>query len=134
LKLSSPKQFQQVLVLTNNESEKMQYVNMLADLSDKVKTLKQNSCAVGTMFGTIGRARHPFVCRSQRTSQFLAKELFDVSRSSSLKETTAAVILGRTTFTVTSTGDSLFSVQMLIGFSCVATMVSFCSTSAKTVN
>ena len=46
LKLSSPKQFQHTLLLTNNESEKIQYVNMLSDLSAKVKTLKQNGATV----------------------------------------------------------------------------------------
>ena len=48
LKLSSPKQFQHTLLLTNNETEKNQYVNMLSDLSTKVKTLKQNGAAVST--------------------------------------------------------------------------------------
>ncbi|CAF3841431.1 unnamed protein product [Rotaria magnacalcarata] len=73
LKLSSPKQFQHTLVLTNNESEKNQYVNMLSDLSTKVKTLKQNGATRG--------------------ANFIAKELFDTSKCSSLKETTAVVIL-----------------------------------------
>ncbi|CAF3715488.1 unnamed protein product [Rotaria socialis] len=73
LKLSSPKQFQHTLVLTNNESEKNQYVNMLSDLSTKVKTLKQNGATRG--------------------ADFIAKELFDTSKCSSLKETTAVVIL-----------------------------------------
>ncbi|CAF2991654.1 unnamed protein product [Rotaria sp. Silwood2] len=73
LKLSSPKQFQHTLVLTNNESEKNQYVNMLSDLSSKVKTLKQTGATRG--------------------ANFIAKELFDTSKCSSLKETTAAVIL-----------------------------------------
>ncbi len=46
MKLSSPKQFQHTLVLTNNESEKVQYVNMLSNLSTKVKSLKQNGANV----------------------------------------------------------------------------------------
>lgn len=46
LKLFSPKQFQHTLVLTNNESEKIQYVNMLSDLSSKVKSLKENGANV----------------------------------------------------------------------------------------
>ncbi|CAF1093687.1 unnamed protein product [Adineta ricciae] len=73
LKLSSPKQFQHTLLLTNNETEKNQYVNMLSDLSTKVKTLKQNGATRG--------------------ANFIAKELFDTSKTSSLKEATAAVIL-----------------------------------------
>ncbi|CAF1026594.1 unnamed protein product [Adineta steineri] len=73
LKLSSPKQFQHTLLLTNNESEKVQYVNMLTDLSAKVKILKQNG--------------------TTRGANFIAKELFDASKCSSLKEAIAAVIL-----------------------------------------
>jgi len=73
LKLSSPKQFQQTMILTNNETEKVQYVNMLTDLSSKVKTLKQTN--------------------STRFVHYIAKELFDISKSSNLKESTAATIL-----------------------------------------
>ena len=73
LKLSSPKQLQHTLVLTNNESEKIQYVNMLSDLSTKVKSLKENGVHCG--------------------ANFIAKELFDTSKCSNLKETPAAVIL-----------------------------------------
>ncbi|CAF1017882.1 unnamed protein product, partial [Didymodactylos carnosus] len=68
LKLASPKHLYHTLILTNNEAEKTQYINMLSDLSVKVKTMKQNA-------------------------GFIAKELFDTSRCSALKESPAAAIL-----------------------------------------
>ncbi|CAF0784390.1 unnamed protein product [Didymodactylos carnosus] len=68
LKLVSPKHLYQTLILTNNETEKTQYINMLSNLSAKVKAIKQNT-------------------------GFIAKEFFDTSRCTGLKESPAAAIL-----------------------------------------
>ena len=73
LKLFSPKQFQHTLILTNNESEKIQYVNMLSDLSTKVKSLKENGAHCG--------------------ANFIAKELFDTTKCSNLKDSLTSVII-----------------------------------------
>ncbi|CAF2114638.1 unnamed protein product [Rotaria magnacalcarata] len=75
-KLSSPKKLKNLYVLTNNESERDQYINMLSNLSMELNTRIQN--------GVI------------QCGTFITKEIFDIS----LKKVTGARILDPNRFLI----------------------------------
>ncbi len=66
---------------------------MLSDLSTKVKTLKQNGANVRTQQSPRAFYSEVHYFFLQCGASFIAKELFDTSKCSSLKETPAAIIL-----------------------------------------
>lgn len=88
-KLSSHKQFRNLYILTTNESEKDQYINMFSELSMKLNTQINNGLIVSRAL-ILNDTLLLLFYFSQKPGTFTTKEIFDIS----LKKVTGSIVLG----------------------------------------